>query len=160
MKEIKAKDIMNREVIAVAPETTVEELGRLFIEKDVSGVPVIAEDGSLYGVVTTNDLIHLETSFHIPTVIRIFDAFIPMESELHFKHEIAKMAASTVKDICTRDITTVTEEASIHEIADIMAEKKIHHLPVLKGGQLVGTIGEKDIIKAISKMRWKDVKNA
>ncbi|MBF0319399.1 MAG: CBS domain-containing protein [Nitrospirae bacterium] len=150
---MKAKDIMNREIISVTPEMTVEELGRLFIEKGISGAPVVANDGSLYAVVTANDLIHLETSLHIPTVIRIFDAFIPIESESHFKREIAKMAASTVKDICTRDITTITEETPIHEVADIMAGKKIHHLPVLKDGKLVGTIGKKDIIMAISKLR-------
>ena len=60
------------------------------------------------------------------------------------------MAASTVEDISTKEVVAVDEETPVENIATIMAEKKIHLLPVLKEGKLVGIIGKKDIIKGIS----------
>ncbi|MEC4686283.1 MAG: CBS domain-containing protein [Nitrospirota bacterium] len=146
----RARDIMNRKVITVRPDTSVEELGRLFIEKNISGAPVIDENGNLYGIVTENDLISKEKRFHIPTIIRIFDAIIPLQSDAAVEREIKKMAATTVGDICTREVITVDEDATINDIATIMTGKKIHLLPVLKEGKLVGIIGKKDVIRAIA----------
>jgi CBS domain-containing protein len=60
------------------------------------------------------------------------------------------MAATTVGDLCTKDVITIDEEASVEQIATVMTEKKIHLLPVLKEGKLIGIIGKKDIIKAIA----------
>ena len=146
----RARDIMNRKVITVSPDTSVEELGRLFIEKNISGAPVIDENGNLYGIVTENDLISKEKRFHIPTIIRIFDAIIPLQSDVAVEKEIKKMAATNVGDICTREVITVDEESSLNDIATIMTEKKIHLLPVLKEGNLVGIVGKKDVIRAIA----------
>lgn len=149
-KILKAGDIMRKEVITVRPDTSVEELGRLFIEKDISGAPVVDNEGNLVGIVTENDLIKKERPFHIPTIIRIFDAIIPIESDSRVEEEIRKMAATTVGDICTKDVITVDVGAPLSEIADIMTEKGVHLLPVMDGKKLVGIIGKKDIIRAIA----------
>ncbi|MBF0472199.1 MAG: CBS domain-containing protein [Nitrospirae bacterium] len=149
-KNLTAKDIMQKEVITVTPDTSVEEIGRIFIEKDISGLPVIDEYGNLYGIVTENDLISMEKPFHIPTIIHIFDAFIPLETDQAIEKEIRKLAATIVDDICTTDITTVNEDTPFQEIAVIMIEKKIHLLPVLSENKLVGIIGKKDMIKAMA----------
>ncbi len=146
----KARDIMKKEVVTVTPQTSVEDLGRLFIEKDISGAPVIDDKGELYGIVTENDLISKERRFHIPTIIRIFDALIPLESDAAVEREIRKMAAATAGDICTREVVTVDEETSLNDIATIMTEKRIHLLPVLREGKLVGIVGKKDVIRAIA----------
>ncbi len=148
--ELKARDIMNRDVVTVRPDTSVEELGRLFIEKDIPGAPVVDEDGTLYGIVTENDLISKEKRLHIPTIIRVADAFIPIESDARVEQEIRRMAATSVGEICTRDVITVDEDTPVADIATIMTEKKIHLLPVLSDGRLVGIIGKKDVIRAIS----------
>ncbi len=146
----KAKDIMTKDVVTVSPQTSVDELGRIFIKHDISGVPVIDEYGALYGIVTENDLISREKPFHIPTIIQIFDAFLPLESDAKIEREIRKMTATIVDHICTRNVVSVDEKATIQEIANIMTKKKIHLLPVLKNGKLVGIIGKKDLIKAIA----------
>ena len=145
-----ARDIMNREVYTVDPETSVEEVGRLFIEKDLSGAPVVDDEGRLIGIVTENDLISQEKRFHIPTIIRIFDAFIPLESDAKVEAEIKKMTATTVSEISSGEVITVEEDTPLNDIATIMTEKKIHLLPVLKEGKIVEIIGKKDIIRAIS----------
>lgn len=144
---VRAQDIMKTGVITVSPETTVEELGRLFIERGISGAPVVSADGKLYGIVTENDLIKQNRRFHIPTIIRLFDAFIPLEGSSSMEKEIRRMSASRVSEICTREVVTVAPETPLQEIATIMSEKGIHLLPVIDAGKIVGIIGKMEVIK-------------
>ena len=146
---LKAKDIMTKEVITVKPETTIEELARLLMKRQISGAPVVDDKGKIVGVVTENDLISKNSRLHIPTILRLFDAYIPLGTS-KMESDIRKMAASTVEDICTKEIITVDEEASVEYIATIMTEKRIHILPVVREGKLVGIIGKKDLIKGIT----------
>lgn len=145
-----AKDIMRKEVPTVSPETTVQELGKLFIEKKITGLAVVDKSGKLIGMVTENDLISQNKSLHIPTVLRLFDAIIPLESSHTFEKEMKKIAGSTVDDICTRELITISEDATLEEIATIMSEKTAHHLPVVRDGALVGMIDQHDVIRGIS----------
>jgi len=145
----RAIEIMKKEVITVAPDTTVEEAGRLFMEKNISGAPVVDSEGRLYGIVTENDLITKDKRLHIPTILRIFDAFIPLERPSAIEKEIRKMAAYLVKDICTRDVITVKEDADLQEIATIMTEKGVHLLPVVKGGKVLGIVGRREVLDAL-----------
>ncbi len=146
---LKAKDIMTKNVVTVSPDATVEELGRLFIEKQISGAPVVDASGKLFGVVTENDLISKNSRLHIPTILRLFDAYIPLGTS-KLEEELRRMTASTVGEVCVKKVVTISEETSIDEIATIMNEKKIHLLPVVKEGRVVGIIGKKDLIRGIA----------
>lgn len=145
----KATDIMTRDVITVKPDTTLEELARILIRYQITGAPVVDDNGNLKGIVTENDLISKNSRLHIPTLLRLFDAFIPLGTS-RLENEIKKMAAYTVDDICTKEVITVDSETSVEDIATIMTEKKIHLLPVLKDGRLIGIIGKKDLIRSIA----------
>ena len=145
-----AKDIMTKEVITVTTDVTIEGLARIFTRHDISGAAVIDAEGKLIGIVTENDLIKMEQKLHIPTVINIFDAVIYLGSSKRFEDDIKRMAATKVEDIFRKDIVTITESSTIEEIATIMSEKNIHHLPVVKKGKLVGIVGKKDIVRAIA----------
>ena len=147
---MKTKDIMTKEVITVKPEMTIEELARLFTKHDISGAPVVDEAGGLIGIVTENDLIKMEQRLHIPTIITIFDAVIYLGSSKKFEDDLKRMAATRVSDIYKRDVITITENTTLEEVATIMCEKDIHHLPVVKKGKLMGIVGKKDIVRAIS----------
>ena len=145
-----AKDIMTRQVITVSPEMSVKELADLFLTRKIGGAPVVDAEQKLLGVVTENDLIDQGKNVHIPTVISILDSFLFLESPHKMDQEIKKMAGSTVRDICASELVTVTEETPLNDIATIMSEKKIHTLPVLSEGVMVGVIGKTDLIRAIS----------
>lgn len=145
----KARDIMTCEVVTVRPETTVEELARLLIKHKFSGVPVVDDTNRLVGIVTENDLISQNKRLHIPTMIRLFDAYIMLGSE-KLESDIKKMAAATVYDICVKDVLSITEETTIEEIATIMSEKKIHLLPVLRDGVVVGIVGKADVVASMT----------
>jgi len=147
---LKARDIMVREVVTVKPQTTVEELARTLIEHHISGAPVVDDSGSIVGIVTENDLIKKEARLHIPTVVRIFDAFVYLESSKRFEDDLKKMVARKVGDICITDVVTVDVDTPVTEVAGIMAERSMHHLPVMEEGRMVGIVGKEDIIRAMS----------
>ena len=145
-----AKDIMTKEVITVAPEMSVNEFAALITEKRISGAPVVDAAGAVVGVATESDLIDQTKRLHIPTVAAILDAVIMLENPFKLDKEFKKMTGTTVADIATAPATTVTEATPVEEIATIMAEKKVHTLPVVENGRLVGVVGKTDIIRTIS----------
>jgi len=147
---LKAKDIMTEEVITVEEKTTLEEFARILIEHQISGAPVVDRDGNLKGIVTENDLINRKTKLHIPTILRLFDAFIPLGNS-RLEEEIKKMAASHVHEIMTSKVVTIKQETPLEDIATMMMEKNIHLLPVVQESKLIGIVGKKDLIKGISK---------
>lgn len=51
-----------------------------------------------------------------------------------------------VKDIMTKKVLTVDADASIVEAAKMMVEHKLSGLPVVKHGQVIGVIGEAEIV--------------
>ena len=145
-----AKDIMTKNVITVRAITTIEELARTLMEHKISGVPVVNDNGDLIGIVTENDLISQNKRLHIPTVMRLFDSFIMLESPGKIEKEIKKIAAITVNDIYTKEVITVTEDTPVQDIATIMSEKKVHLIPVVEGKKILGIIGKIDLIKGIT----------
>ncbi|HEX8948670.1 MAG TPA: CBS domain-containing protein [Dissulfurispiraceae bacterium] len=147
---LRAKDIMTKEVVTVTRETTLEELGRIFIDKGISGAPVVDSAGRVICIVTENDLIRKNSRLHIPTILRLFDAYIPLGAS-KLEVELRKMTATTVGEVCTAKVTAITEDVPIDEIASIMNEKNIHLLPVTREGKVVGVIGKKDVIKGIAR---------
>jgi CBS-domain-containing membrane protein len=150
MKNLKAKNIMTRKVLSVTPGTTVKELAQFLLKYRISGAPVVDVEGRLQGIVTEDDLIFRDSNVHLPTVITIFDSIIYLESPRKFEHELQKIVGQKVDDIMTRDVMTISPEATMQEMATIMRDRKRHLLPVLDEGQLVGIVGKSDLVQAIA----------
>jgi len=146
---LKAVDIMTKEVKTVTEETSVRDLARILTENRIGSVPVVDADGKLIGIVTESDLIEQDKNLHIPTVISLFDWIIYLESEKKFERELKRMTARTVGDIYTRDVITIAPSTPVSEIADTMSNRKIHTLPVVDEGRLVGIVSRIDIIRSM-----------
>jgi CBS domain-containing protein len=145
-----AKDIMTTEVITVKPDTSIKDLASILVKHGISGVPVVDDTGSLYGIVTENDLISRNKRLHIPTVISFLDAAIYLESSRRFEEDVKRLAATRVSEICVRKVVTITEDTSVVDIATIMDEKKVHLLPVVKGGKVTGVVGKRDMVRSVA----------
>jgi CBS-domain-containing membrane protein len=146
-----AKEIMSKEVITVATDTPVNELADLLWKKKIGGVPVVDDNGKLLGVVTESDLIDQNKKVHIPTVLTILDSMIFLENPAKIDKELKKMTGSTVGDIYSTEVVTVSEETPMYEVATIMANQKVHTLPVVKNDKVIGVIGKADIIRNLYK---------
>lgn len=51
----------------------------------------------------------------------------------------------SVKDVMTRPLITIEHDATVESLLRLMEEKKIHHLPVMKGSKLVGIVDSQRI---------------
>ena len=55
---MKVRNFMTRDVITVASDTAVHAIAALMVEKRISGVPVLDDDGRVIGIVGQGDLLH------------------------------------------------------------------------------------------------------
>jgi CBS-domain-containing membrane protein len=143
------KEIMTREVCTVREETDLKELAALFVEHNYKTLPVVDAVDHLIGIVSQTDLIEQDRPLHIPTVISLFDWVIYLESPKAFSDEVRKVSARKVGEICARDVITCTPETPVDEVASLMVEHKIHLLPVLDDGRLVGVVARFDLIRSL-----------
>jgi len=145
-----ARDIMTTNIHTVTAEMSIDDLARAFVEKKVSTLPVVDAAGTLVGVVSATDLIEQDKPLHIPTVVAIFDMVIYLESEKNFRDEVEKMTARTVGEIFNRDVITCPPGMEVAALAALMTEKKVHLLPVVEDGKLIGVVGRHDILRSMN----------
>lgn len=145
-----ARDIMSKNIHTVTQEMSVDDLARAFVEKKVSTLPVVDATGQLVGIVSATDLVEQDKPLHIPTVVAIFDMVIYLEREKTFRDEVEKMTARTVGEICKREVVTCSPEIEVAAIAALMTEKKVHLLPVIEDGKLIGVVGRHDILRSMN----------
>jgi CBS domain-containing protein len=146
---LKVKDIMTTDVISVTPQTDIGYAAKLLLEKRINGVPVVDEQGTMVGILCQSDLIVQQKKFPVPSLFTLLDGFVPMTSMKRLKAEVQKMSAATVAGAMSPNPVTVTPEATIEETANLMVEKNVHTLPVVKGGSLVGVVGKQDILRTL-----------
>lgn len=147
---MKAKEIMNRKVIAVNQEMTVDEVVKILLDHGISGVPVVEEDGRVVGIVSETDLIYREKKLHLPSFISILQGIVFLESTKDLERQVKKMAAYKVKDVMTKDVITVLEDAELEDVVDIIIDKKVNRVPVTDSkGKLLGIITRSDILRHI-----------
>jgi CBS domain-containing protein len=54
-----------------------------------------------------------------------------------------------VSDIMTSPAVSVTPEDTVHRCMQLMTEGRFRHLPVVKGGRVVGMLSIGDLVKAV-----------
>lgn len=145
---LQARNIMTTEVITTTPETPVSEVAALLDKHRISGVPVVDKEDWVVGVITQSDLVARARDLELPPAIALFDLRLFLETPSHFKKRLEKMLGTTVGDVMTPKPLTVYPETPVNQIADLMAKKKVHTIPVVEGSKLVGVIGKIDLIRA------------
>ena len=146
---VKARDIMTRKVISVSPETAVTKAAKIMLDNFVNGMPVVDSDGCLVGIICQSDLIAQQKQLPLPSVFTILDSVIPLFSQKNLESEVQKIIATTVSKAMTPDPITIGPESSLEEIAKLMVDKKLHTLPVVKQGKLIGIVGKEDVLRTL-----------
>lgn len=63
---------------------------------------------------------------------------------------LQRREAIRVSEIMTKNVIYVNEESTVSEAIKVMKKKAISQMPVLRGGEVVGTISEKVLVQKIS----------
>ena len=145
-----AGDIMTTKIYTVHQDTEIAALAKKFVEYNVNAMPVVDDSGDLVGMVTQTDLVEQDKPLHIPTVISLFDWVIYLESPKKFTEEVRKVTARRVGEICDREVVTCVPEDPVSTIASLMVDNKVHLVPVLSDGRIVGVVSRLDIIRSMS----------
>lgn len=146
-----ARDIMTTEVLTVSPETSIADLSKTLENRKIGGVPVVDQDGRLVGVITQSDLVERARDLELPPAINILDLHIYLQIPSHLIQRVEKMLGTTVGDCMSSNPITVAPDTPVSQIAALMAKQKVHTIPVLKGGKIVGVIGKMDLVRAMAR---------
>lgn len=145
-----ALEIMNANPPYCEIDTPIQEIIKRFAEEDVTGMLVVDAEKRLFGILTESDLIDQQASLHLPTAMAIFDMVIPI-GEGRFEEELERMQAMTAEDLMAGNVKTVPPTAKLDEIAAMMSEGNVHHLPVVSNETIEGLITKHELIKALAK---------
>lgn len=149
MADRTARDIMTPDPVTTTRDVGVTEAAKLMVEHDVGALPVI-DDGRLVGLVTEDDLIHQDVKLEYPTYIQLLDGyFMYPPAEARFESELRKAVAATVGDVMTEKVISIQADASVEDVATLLVEKEVSHLPVLEGETLVGIVSKHDVVRSL-----------
>ena len=107
----------------VTPDTTIQDAARIMEDRNVSSL-LVSQDGGLEGIVTDRDM-------RGRVVANNMDVTLP------------------VTEIMTPNPRAVTSDALAFEAMLIMADMRIHHLPVVDEGAVTGIIASADIMRLL-----------
>jgi CBS domain-containing membrane protein len=141
---VKARDIMAREVVTVRPEALLSEVAEAMGRAGVSGVPVVDTAGKVLGVISEKDFLGRMG-------VKNPKNFMSVVAEcLEVKKCVAlPMRSQTAADIMSAPAVTVLEDATLGAISQILVERGINRVPVVRqDGVLVGLVSRADIVKA------------
>jgi CBS domain-containing protein len=117
---MRVRDVASGAVVVVGPEHTVRDAARLMAQHHV-GSAVVTDAEQLAGILTERDVLKQVAQGGDPGVI-------------------------TVADMMTRDVVTVGPDWDLVEAAEEMARRRIRHLVVFEGGQLLGVLSVRDVL--------------
>ena len=144
-----ARDIMTKEIISVTLETSLKDLAKTFVETRFSNLPVLDEAGKLVGIISETDLIEQHKPLHIPTVMTLFDWVFTFGSEKRFKEEVDRVTAAKVGELYRKDPITCSPDATVRELAGLMSQHRVHLLPVVEDGKMIGVVARLDVIRGM-----------
>lgn len=129
--DLKARDVMTAEPVCVSPATTIRELARVFEDHEISGAPVVDQQGRLVGVVSKTDLIRrcAEGTNDIPSAY-LFEVLCE-QGDQDENGEVIPEPLVCVEDFMTEDPVVVSPEVSGATVARLMFERRIHRVIVV-----------------------------
>jgi CBS domain-containing protein len=143
---MQARDVMTTAVVTIGPEMPVRQLAKLLLERRISAVPVVEEDGRLLGIVSEGDLIHQLGSERGGKRSWLRD--LVASSNLR-AHDYLRGHGRVAREVMTADVATVAETTTVAEIVDLLERRRIKRVPVVRDGALVGVVSRSDLLRAL-----------
>lgn len=141
---MQAKDIMTRNVITATPAMSVRNAALLLRANDISGLPVIGDDGEVCGILTEGDLMR-----------RVGDNWATCakdnqdRDDRHGLNTYIQIYGWSVGEAMKRDVISVTPDMDVGRIGGLMLSHKIKRVPVISSRRLVGIISRCDLISLV-----------
>ena len=120
---IPVKRVMARNIVTVDKQATAMEVAGIMDQKNVGSVLVVDKaDGKYVGIVTERDIVR-------KVVAKGLDG-----------------SSYLVKGVMSSPLVTIESTKTIFEAGDLMDQKKVRHLAVTEGSEVVGIVSIRDLI--------------
>lgn len=135
---LKLRDIMTKDVLSVPPDLTIREAAELFSSERLGGAPVL-DHGRIVGMLSASDLLDFIGS--LPEE--------PGQVRTETDHGILEM--HVVEEAMTRaPVRTLGPDDPVTLAAEVMKRERLHRLPIVEDGVLVGIISTVDLVTALA----------
>ena len=130
-----AQELMTKTPVCIHPTASLRRAVETMREADIRHLPVVDDDGQLIGMVSDRDVRALS---------------IPYFLGREFLEKVQEALDGSVANVMSGDVLSVSDNAPVSEVADLMVANKIGAVPVTDGdGALVGIISYVDILRSI-----------
>ncbi len=149
-----ASDVMTRDPVCVLPSARIRELAGVLEEHEISGVPVVNQEGTLVGVVSKTDLIRRcsEGMDQIPPAYLVELLCEQAGRGAAASGELIPERLVCVDDFMTADPITVGPGTPMSVIAKTMHDRRIHRVVVVdQENYPIGVITSLDVLGALYK---------
>ena len=123
--------IMTKNVITVNHNDDLETAEHIFKTKHIRHIPVI-KNKMVVGMLSYTDL------------LRISFADAVDEDEGYIDTVVYNMF--TIEQVMAKNLVSVNSQNSIKEVAELLASKEFHAIPVIDNGKLMGIVTTTDLI--------------
>jgi len=143
---MKAKDVMTRNVISVAPDATVLQAARLMLQHHISGLPVVDKAGKLVGVLSEGDFLRRRETQTERRRSRWLEFLMgPGRVAADYVHS----HGSKVSEVMSPAVRTIGEDTPLEDIVQTMEKHRIKRLPVMRGDKVVGIVTRSNLMHAM-----------
>ena len=139
MRHHTVADVMTTDIITVTPQTSFKDLARLFVERQIGALPVLARDGTVTGIVREADLLKkAELQRDLGT-----------GQPLRWRRGLHATAVATIAgEVMTTRVVPVSPGTTLGEAAWLMHKHHVPCLPVVTGdGTLAGVVTPRDLLR-------------
>lgn len=128
--------IMTENVITLKKNDNLERAEHLFKQHRIRHIPVVS-DHVIIGMISYTDLLRL--------------SFADVTDSNEGSEDVLIYNMFTIQQVMNKKIVSVSSSCTIKEVAEILASKEFHALPVVDNNKLVGIVTTTDLIKYLLK---------
>lgn len=144
---MQAHDIMITEVFKVNEKDTVRSIIEMFVDKRISGLPVVNDKNEIVAYVSDGDIMRYIGKHKDLIIDAFYFVSILMGDDEQFEERVRRVLDLNVMALAHKKVQKVQWHTEVEDIAAILGEKQIKKLPVERDGVLVGIISRGDIIR-------------
>ncbi|WP_448624942.1 CBS domain-containing protein [Geodermatophilus sp. URMC 64] len=128
---------MTREVVTVAPDTSVKSVAEILATRGFAAVPVVDEEHRLLGIITEADVLR--------------GRVLP-DPRLRLRRDEDTGSVpppALVRGVMTADVRTVEATADVADVARLFVDERLRSIPVVDSGRLVGIVSRRDLVRTL-----------
>jgi CBS domain-containing protein len=145
-----AKELMSSPVITVQPDATLKEIVQLLSHRQISSVPVVDADEQVLGIIGWTELFPSTRYVGSPDV-RAPAVFNRITDPQNIVESYQAAAGFTASEIMSPDFVYRDVDDNLDELIYTMAEEKLHMIPIVQEGRLVGVVTRTDVVRFLAK---------